>query len=561
MSTAPGAGAAVAPCRPLAARSVLRGALLLAGLAVLWLAGCSDNAADGGGQRAAARSDSGAGAVTGGSGEGAAESTAAAAVVLRAWTVVTDQRRDVLELTAAEARALLAGEIDDWAALGGRATPVHVYLARGEAAALARAFGLPPGAFAGATVLPDTAAVLDRVAGEAGAVAAVPPAALRPGVLAPLIAGYDPFRDPPERSPLVLRGAPGDADPAGGEGAAPLEPFPLDLDPVQLVATGELIPARCTHEALVAAGDPAAAFAATGTLLRAAELAVSQLEVPLTDVAPPTPCVETFVLSGAPGFVDAIADTAGIDVLFAIGNHMLDCWGGDCARGSVLLDTLARLDRAGVVAVGAGADLAAARSARIVERGGLRFAFLGYDSIAAWNHAAADAPGVAPMEAAMVAADVAAARAQADHVIVGMNWGTEYTPDPTPFQRELAATALDAGATLVVGNHPHWVQATELRAPPAEAGGGRGPAGLAVYALGNFVFDQDWSVETTQSAVLEAGFSGERLLGFRLRPVVLRGDANLRRGLFRPEFVDPAGEGRPILDRIWDASARIAPLD
>ena len=158
------------------------------------------------------------------------------------------------------------------------------------------------------------------------------------------------------------------------------------------------------------------------------------------------------------------------------------------------------------------------------------------------------------MEADAIAADVRAARELGDHVIVGMNWGTEYTADPTAFQLEQAANVFAAGATLILGNHPHWVQATQL-VPGAEGGTDR----LATYALGNFVFDQDWSVETQQSAVLEASFTAERLLGYRLRPAVLRGDPQVRRGLFRPELVDPAGEGRPILDRIWGASDPLLP--
>ncbi|MDP6605269.1 MAG: hypothetical protein QF664_03265, partial [Dehalococcoidia bacterium] len=60
-----------------------------------------------------------------------------------------------------------------------------------------------------------------------------------------------------------------------------------------------------------------------------------------------------------------------------------------------------------------------------------------------------------------------------------------------------------------------------------------------------------------QGLTLEVGFSGERLLGFRLRPVVIRGDGEHFRGLYRPEFVDPATDGAPILRRIWDAADRL----
>ena len=71
---------------------------------------------------------------------------------------------------------------------------------------------------------------------------------------------------------------------------------------------------------------------------------------------------------------------------------------------------------------------------------------------------------------------------------------------------------------------------------------------LATYALGNFVFDQDWSIATTRSVILEVGFDDARVLGYRLRPVVVRDN-------YRPEFVDPAGEeGATILRRVWDGT-------
>ena len=99
---------------------------------------------------------------------------------------------------------------------------------------------------------------------------------------------------------------------------------------------------------------------------------------------------------------------------------------------------------------------------------------------------------------------------------------------------------------MVLGNHPHWAQAVGVI-----------DGAVVAYALGNFVFDQSWSVETTQGMVIEAGFTVDRTLGYRLRPVVIRGLGTGPRHIFRPEFVDPAAEGAPILDRVWEASDRL----
>ena len=57
--------------------------------------------------------------------------------------------------------------------------------------------------------------------------------------------------------------------------------------------------------------------------------------------------------------------------------------------------------------------------------------------------------------------------------------------------------------------------------------------------------------------LMELGFTGERLLGYRVRPVVIRAHSRQLPWLVRPEFVDPAAEGRPIMERIWNATDRL----
>ena len=260
------------------------------------------------------------------------------------------------------------------------------------------------------------------------------------------------------------------------------------------------------------------------------------------------------MLQGSPRVVPALSD-AGVDVVLTIGNHMLDCWGG-CSGAAALFDTLARLHEAGIATAGAGKDLLSARRPTVVSvetaQGPVRFAFLGYDSIAPWYAAGDEKPGTAPLSAESVRQDVSAARALADHVVVGAGWGVEYTADPIASQREIGGIAIEAGASFVMGNHPHWVQAVE------HFDGEHGAQGaLVAYSFGNFIFDQRWSVATTQGMLMELGFTSERLIGYRIRPVVIRAHSSELPWAYRPEFVDPAGEGRPILNRIWNAQDRL----
>ncbi len=318
------------------------------------------------------------------------------------------------------------------------------------------------------------------------------------------------------------------------------EPTPPDLSitpsppsATRLLFTGDINPGRCPAQIALANNDFTLAYQAVAGVLRAADLTVGSLDGALSDLSPPSPCPHTQNLIGPARTVEGLA-FAGFDVLTVATNHAKDCGalGFGCEDRS-FLDTLRHLEAAGLLAVGGGVDLAAARAPVFVERNGVRFAFLGLTEVGADTWAGEAQPGTAPLSAASlpaVLADIQAARAQADLVIVLVQWGVEYAETPEPGQREWARQMTAAGAALVVGNHPHTVQPLE-----------QFPAGLTAYALGNFVFDQGpW--RTRQGAVLEVEFAGARLAGWQLRPVHIE-------GLHQPHWAAPA-EAEAILARM-----------
>jgi poly-gamma-glutamate synthesis protein (capsule biosynthesis protein) len=221
-------------------------------------------------------------------------------------------------------------------------------------------------------------------------------------------------------------------------------------------------------------------------------------------------------------------------------NHIKDCGNATCGDLAVT-ETKANLQAAGVLAVGSGASIEYAREPVIVERNGLRFAFLAYDDIAPYYHATETAAGAAPLDPATIGNDIMVARARllADVVVVLPQWGVEYTTSPSARQREAAAIAAYAGADLIVGNHPHWVQAHEQLGQV-----------FVAYALGNFVFDQDWSLETQQGAMLEVTFTGTRVTRTRYLPIRIYDE-------YQPRLAEPV-EASAILDRIEAASAALA---
>ncbi len=268
-------------------------------------------------------------------------------------------------------------------------------------------------------------------------------------------------------------------------------------------------------------------------LIEAAELAAANFENPAPDRF--RYHVHGTVFSADPRLIDGLRN-AGIDWVSLGNNHIRD------AGGAGVLQTIANLDERGIAHSGAGKNTAAAREAAILDAGGVKVAFLAYDTIARYYAAGPDRIGSAQMSAAAVRADVAAARkAGADVVVVYPHWGVEYTTRVTSAQQSLGRAAIDAGADLVVGNHPHWVGAMEIY------------EGKPIwYALGNFVFDQSWSEPTQEGLVLELTFSGRDLVQAWLHPTIVLDQA-------QPNFLDPAGDGKVVLDQLYRASGKRLP--
>ncbi len=463
--------------------------------------------------------------------------------VVGSWALVVHPRAPILDVTLAQVDAVLGVQAASWADLLGEDDAAGegelTLLVQREASTwLADRYPLSDRVLETATA----EEVLERVAAEPATVGLVDATLLDPRVRALTVEGWDPYRDAAATSPLpqhrwVEASTDADADAAAASrGWRDL----AQASPVGFLATGELIPARCVQEVLSEHERGFdAMFDGTRDRIGAADLAMSHWEPSIVD-AEATPCIETFNMSTLPAAADATAK-AGVDVALAIGNHMGDCWSG-CAYPDAVLETVEHLEAAGMLVGGAGEDIDAAREPVLTTLEGVTFAFLGYDEVASQHYGATEeVAGTAPLDLETLADDVRAAKARADHVIVGFSWGVEYVAEPTDRQREAAGIAIEAGASLVVGNHPHWVQATEWI--PTDRGGA-----FVAYGLGNFVFDQDWSAETTQGAVLEVGFTRDRILGVRLRPTAVRERHDV-------QWVSPASEeGRAILGRMWDAS-------
>ena len=293
--------------------------------------------------------------------------------------------------------------------------------------------------------------------------------------------------------------------PALSTAAGPTATLPPVL---QLMAVGDVMLARGVGDRIVAEG-PAVPFAGVAQTLSSAGLLVANLECVISEQGEPQPKAYTF--RAPPAAADSLA-LAGVDVVSLANNHSLD-YGFEA-----LNDTRQRLADRQIAAVGTGDDEAAAHTPVVVERNGLRVAFLAYADVPVETRsgfdtrtwiATADAPGLAWADVAQISADVAAARAQADVVVVLLHFGFESRTQVTAAQRAEAHAAIDAGAALVLGSHPHVLQGVE-----------RYNGGLIAYSLGNFVFD-GFTLPENYSAIFAATLTQAGVGEYNWIPVVI----------------------------------------
>ncbi len=244
--------------------------------------------------------------------------------------------------------------------------------------------------------------------------------------------------------------------------------------------------------------------------LRAADITAGSLDGTLSDQSPPMDCPGSMNLIGPTRMAEGL-QFAGFDVITLATNHIKDCGGkGFECDSQAMFDTISTLHAAGIQPVGAGETLNAARQPVIVERNGIRFAFLGISQIEERVWADENTPGVAPLAQQyieQITADIRAAKQIADVVIVMPQWGVEYAAEPDDIQRVWAKDFIDAGAALVIGNHPHIIQ-------PMEVFSGK----PVFYALGNFVFDQEQSFRR-EGIVVEVNFLGAEIESWNLHPI------------------------------------------
>jgi len=278
-------------------------------------------------------------------------------------------------------------------------------------------------------------------------------------------------------------------------------------------------------------GGPQAPTAAVQRWLKG-DIVLGNLETAVTERR--ERAVKLFNFRSHPKGLKALS-ASGFTVLALANNHVMDFG----AKG--LKDTLKALDKAGIGRVGAGRDLEEARRPVFVEAGGLKVGLLALTSTQPeFMWAGRGRPGVAYSDFARFPYWIREAKRACDVLVVVFHGGTEKAEVPNEVQRAFGRAAVDAGADIVVGHHPHVVQSVELR--------GEKPI---LYSLGNFLFVSP-TPSTRLRVIARITLSRRGVRGVDLVPVEIGQDGRLKPAR------DPADieTVRKALDRDGALSAR-----
>ena len=270
------------------------------------------------------------------------------------------------------------------------------------------------------------------------------------------------------------------------------------IETVSLLVVGDIMLDRNVETRTMQSNDPAYPFRRLPDgWLNSADYTIANLEGPLTDARrPPEKTIDFRFL---PKWLPVLKET-GIDAVSQANNHALD-------QGKAgYEDSVKRLREGGLLVFGhQGEDGDISLATTTVK--GVSFAFVGFNTTDN------------PLDREAAAEVLRRARGLAQFVLVFMHWGEEYQHTPTASVQELGKWLVDHGADAGIGGHPHWEQGISLyKGVPI------------VWSLGNFIFDQDFSLETRQGLAVKLVFSKHPLSSAAfmtsLEPIPLQIDAS-----------------------------------
>lgn len=252
-----------------------------------------------------------------------------------------------------------------------------------------------------------------------------------------------------------------------------------DPSSLTLIFTGDIMLGRSVNTRIFKYADPTWPFKNIATTLSSADLTIINLEAPFSTGCQPTD--KGMIFCADPKSIAGLV-FAGVDIASLANNHSSN-------QGEEgISETISLLQKNDITPIGLGKPV--------------------YQKINNYNLALIGFSDFPELDFNTVKTQIAEATSSSDLVITYFHWGAEYQKSPTQRQIDLAHAAIDSGADIVVGHHPHWTQTEEVyQGKPI------------YYSLGNLIFDQMWSKETRLGHILKLTYENKQLIQKEIIPV------------------------------------------
>ena len=263
-------------------------------------------------------------------------------------------------------------------------------------------------------------------------------------------------------------------------------------DNASMLFVGDIMLSRSVGDTMKAKNDYLWPFRNIAEYLNSADLTFANLETPISSRGKNVGSIYSF--RSDPKSIEGLT-YAGFDVLSVANNHAWD-WGHDA-----FVDTLYHLASARISYVGGGHSEYEAHAGVIKKVGDTKIGFLAYTNLLPKSLSAVeDKAGVVIWDEAQMIEDIKIMKNRAELVVVSFHWGEEYKLVHNALQEKIARIAIDAGADLIIGHHPHVVQDIQQY-----------KGKYIVYSLGNFVFDQNFSTETMKGLSIRVWLKNSKI--------------------------------------------------
>jgi poly-gamma-glutamate capsule biosynthesis protein CapA/YwtB (metallophosphatase superfamily) len=248
--------------------------------------------------------------------------------------------------------------------------------------------------------------------------------------------------------------------------------------------------------------------------LTSADLVFTNLEAPICEDGKPYP--KEFVFKIPEKHVQVLK-SGNINLISLANNHILD-YGLPCLKSTVQL-----LRSENMFYAGAGLDFKSAHKPAVFEINNIKIAFFAFSMTLPEYFFATDSTGGTAYPHRQILKDsIAYYNDKVDHIIVSFHWGEELNAFPVEYQKNYAHLAIDNGADIILGHHPHILQGIEVYKNK-----------IIIYSLGNFIF-ASYSNKAADSILLNLLFSKSGITDVKVDPI----NVNNYEVQFIPQLLD-----------------------